>query len=290
MFRKSKLLSREKLRPVLFFGFTVLIGVDTAVGQPNDPCDCSAVLVNAIYENRVERGDRPATTDLASYLCGLSNDNFKKLLSKSGRTGFEVFSLSGSASETEFNQVKSELQKRLQITNDAVSSQRLLERHADLTVWEKWSECRANCNREGVNCWIKNAGYGSFVLYLDYIVQTGEQSRTVTLRLTNAESLLQEPMQFQLTPGITTRSIHRKDEKIPVEIKVETAGGNQDFAIQPDLPVPEATPTPIITPTPVPTPTPKATPTPAPTAAKKPATTPTPTKTQRRKHHGSTEQ
>jgi hypothetical protein len=62
--------------------------------------------------------------------------------------------------------------------------------------------------RESVNCWIKNAGYGSFVLYIDYIAQPGAQPRMMTLRLTNAESLLQDPWQFELIPGITTRSIH----------------------------------------------------------------------------------
>jgi hypothetical protein len=167
----------------------------------------------------------------------------------------------------------------------AVSSQQLLEKHADLGVWEKWSECRASCNREGVNCWIKNAGYGIFVLYIDYIAQPGSPARMVTLRLVNAESLLQDPMQWELTPGITTRSIHRTDDNSAAEVKLQTIGGNQTFPIQPDQPVPAATPTPIVTPTPVPTPTPKATPTPAATAPKKP--TPTATKTPRRKHHGT---
>jgi hypothetical protein len=61
-----------ELRSLLFLGVTVLIGSGVAVGQQSDPCDCSAALVNAIYENRVQREDHSATIDLAGYLCGLS--------------------------------------------------------------------------------------------------------------------------------------------------------------------------------------------------------------------------
>jgi hypothetical protein len=285
MFRKTKLLSGAKWRSLVFFGVTILRQSGVAIGQQNALCDCTASLVNAIYENRVERGDHSATVDLASYLCGLTFEDFKKLVTKSGRVDFEIYSLNADSTEAEFNQLKIELQKRLQFPDSAVSSQQLLEKHADLGVWEKWSECRASCDREGVNCWIKNAGYGSFVLYIDYITQPGSPARMVTLRLVNAESLLQDPMQWELTPGITTRSIHRTDDNSAAEVKVETVGANQTFPIQPDQPVPAATPTPIVTPTPVPTPTPQATPTPAPTAPKKP--TPTATKTARRKHHGT---
>jgi len=285
MFRKTKLLLRPKWRSLLFFGAAILHGPGVAVSQPNDPCDCTAALVNAIYENRVQRGDHSATVDLASYLCALSFEDFKKLVTKSGRVDFEIYSLNADTPEAEFSQLKIELQRRLQLPDTAVTSQQLLEKHADLGVWEKWSECRASCDREGVNCWIKNAGYGSFVLYIDYIAQPGSPPRMVTLRLVNAESLLQDPMQWELTPGITTRSIHRTDDNSAAEVKVETVGGNQTFPIQSDLPVPAATPTPIVTPTPVPTPTPKPTPTPAPTTPKKPA--PTATKTPRHKRHAT---
>jgi hypothetical protein len=285
MFRKTKSLLRPKWRSLLFFGTTILLGTGVAVGQQNDPYDCSAALVNAIYENRVQRGDHSATGDLAGYLCGLSFADFKKLVSKSGRVDFEIYSLNADTTEAAFNQLKIELQKRLHLTDTAVSSQQLLEKHADLGVWEKWSECRASCDRAGVNCWIKNAGYGSFVLYIDYIAEPGAPARMVTLRLVNGESLLQDPMQWELAPGITTRSIHRIDDNSVAEVKVETVGGNQTFPIQSDLPVPAATPTPIVTPTPVPTPTPKATPTPAPTGPKKP--TPTATETPRHKRHGT---
>jgi hypothetical protein len=253
--KKTKLLRRE-WRSHLVFGVTGLIGLGSAVGQQSDSCECSAALVNAIYENRVERGDRSAAIDLAGYLSALTYADFNQLVSKSARVDFGIYNLNGNTGETEFNQIKTKLLKQLQLTEQAVSAQQLLEKHADIAVWEKWSECRANCNREGVNCWIKNAGYGSFVLYIDYIAQPGAQPRMITLRLNNAESLLQDPLQFELTPGITTRSIHRIDDKSPAEVKLETAGWNQTFPIQPDLPVPETTPTPIITPTPVPTPTP----------------------------------
>jgi hypothetical protein len=206
--------------------------------------------------------------------------------SKSGRVDFEIYSLSGNTTQAEFDQVKIELRKRLQLADTPVTSQQLLEKHADLAVLEKWSGCKASCEREGVNCWIQNAGYGSFVLYIDYIAQPGPQARIVTLRLVNAESLLQDPMQFELTPGITTRSIHRTDDKSPVEVQLEISGANQTLPIQPDLPVPAATPTPIVTPSPMSTPTPKPTPTPAPTAPKTLA--PTATKTPRHKRHGAT--
>jgi hypothetical protein len=280
---KTKLLLRQELRSFLVIGIITLTGLSPAVGQENDSCECVATLVNAIYENRVERGDRSAALDLASYLGGLAYEDFKKLVSKSGRADFEIYSLNGNTGETEFNKVKTELLQKIQLSDKTVSSQQLLEKHADLTVWEKWGECRANCNREGVSCWIKNAGYGSFVLYIDYIAQPGVQPRMMTLRLTNAESLLQDPLQFELAVGITTRSIHRIDEKSPAEVKVETAGWNQTFPIQPDLAVPEATPTPFVTPTPIPTATP--TPTPVPTVAKKP--TPTPAKTPRHRRQST---
>jgi hypothetical protein len=283
MFRKTKLLLRPKWRSLLFLAAAILHGPGFAAGQQDTSCDCTAALVNAIYENRVQRGDHSATVDLASYLCSVSFEDFKKLVTKSGRVDFEIYSLNADTTETEFNQLKTELQKRLQLPETAISSQHLLDKHADLGVWEKWSECRASCDREGVNCWIKNAGYGSFVLYIDYIAPPGAPARMVTLRLVNAESLLQDPMQRQLTPGITTRSIHRTDDNSAAEVKIETVGGNQTFPIQSDLPVPAATPTPIITPTPVPTPTPKATATPAATAPKK--STLTPTKTPRHKRH-----
>jgi hypothetical protein len=151
MFRKTKLLLRPEWRFLRFFGATVLIGSGVAAGQQNDPCDCSAALVNAIYENRVRRGDHPATVDLASYLYGLSFDDFKKLVSRSGRVDFEIYSLNADTTEAEFNQLKIELQKRLQLSDTPVNSRQLLEKHADLEVWEKWSECRASCNREGIS-------------------------------------------------------------------------------------------------------------------------------------------
>ena len=291
MLKKARLRSRENFLYILLLAVTALLDPSTTSGQDNDACGCNAALVNAIYENRAERGDHSATTDLASYLCGFSYEDFKKLVIKSGGVGFGLFGLSADLSEPEFDHVKKELQKKLQFANDAVSNQYLLDRHADLDVWEKWSECKADCNHEGVNCWIRNAGSGSFVLYIDYVVQPGDQPRTVTIHLTNAESLLQEPLQFQLSPGITTRSIHRKEDNVPAKIKVETAGWNQDFAIQPDLPMSDATPTPIVTPTPLPTPTPTPTSTPAPTAAhspvRRPAPTPTPARTPRHRRHST---
>ena len=278
--------TNQNRRYLLLLGWVTFILPGTLFGEQQDPCDeCDISLVNGIYENRVERGDRSATSDLASYLCHLSYGDFKKLIAKSGRAGFEIFSLSGDANETEFNQAKSELQKRLQIADNPVTSQQLLERHADLGVWERWGECRASCNREGANSWIKNAGYGSFLLYIDYIVKPGEQPRIITLGLTNADPLLQEPLQFQLAPGITTRSIHRREESMPVEIDIGTTGWNQKFVIQPDLPATGAAATPIITPTPEPTPTSKGTPTTAPIPGKKSSPTVTPGKTPRRKHH-----
>jgi hypothetical protein len=225
MLRKLKPSSNESSRYLLILGIAFVIGSGAALSEEHDPCGCNAALVNAIYEDRVERADHSATTDMASYLCSLSYEDFKKIASKAGNIGFGLFSLSGDVSESQFDQIKTELQKRPQIANTMVSSQDLLDKHADLNALEKWSECQADCNRHaGVSCWIRNAGYGSIVLYIDYVVQPGDQTRTITLQLKNAESILREPLQFQLVPGITTRSIRQKEENIPVEIKVETAG------------------------------------------------------------------
>jgi hypothetical protein len=123
MLWKTKLLSGPKWRSLLLFGVTILYGSGVAVGQQNLPCDCTASLVNAIYENRVERGNRSATVNLASYLCGLTFEDFKKLVAKSGRVDFEIYGLNADNSEAEFNQQKIELQKRLQLPDTAVSSQ-----------------------------------------------------------------------------------------------------------------------------------------------------------------------
>lgn len=121
MLKKTKLL-RQELRTYLVIGVTISIGWGFALGQQNDSCECSAALVNAMYENRVERGDRSAAIDLAGYLSGLSYTDFKQLVSKSGRSDFAIYSLNGNTGETEFNQVKTELRKQLQLTDQAVSA------------------------------------------------------------------------------------------------------------------------------------------------------------------------
>jgi hypothetical protein len=288
---------RLKSPYLVLFGVAILAGSSLGRGEESNPCDCDATLVTAIYQNRVERADQAATMDLAGYLGGLSYEDYRKLLSRSGGESFGILGLRENMSEPEFDEVKKALQKKAPpASKNAVNSQILLDRHADLSVLERWSECKSECKPSpGVNCWLKDAGYGSIVLYIDYVVRPGEKSRMATLRLTNAENLLPEPTQFELSPGITTRSIHRKDENAPAEIKIETAGSEQDFKIQPSLPAPEAAPTPLVTPTPVPTPTstltpaasPKVTPTPTPGRTRRSEEPASPSKTPR--HNASKE-
>jgi hypothetical protein len=299
MLKQIQLQHRWNLLCFAFLGLAILVGSNLGFSEENDTCDCNAALVSAIYQNRVERADQAATTDLAGYLCRLSYEDYKKLVSKAGGEIFGILGFRENLSEPEFDEIKMALQKKLRPASSAVNSQILLDRHADLGVLEKWSECKSGCKPSpGINCWIKDAGYGSIVLYIDYVVRPGEQSRMATLHLTNAENLLPEPAEFQLSPGITTRSIHRKDENTPAEIKIETAGSEQDFKIQPSLPIPEAAPTPLVTPTPVPTPTPtatpaaspKPTPTPAPGRTRRSEATPSPSRTPRHKRHRNPEQ
>jgi hypothetical protein len=298
MLKIRKQQHRWKSRYLSLLGFTILAGSGLGFGEENDSCDCNAALVTAIYQNRVERGDQGATIDLSGYLSGFSYEDYKKLVDKAGGEVFRILGFTENLSQSEFEQVKAALQKKLPPGN-SVNVQTLLDRHADLGVLEKWTGCKAECKpTPGVYCWIKDAGYGTIVFYIDYVVRPGEPSRMATLQLTNAEDLLPEPTQFQLSPGITTRSIHRKDDNTPAEIKIETAGLEQDFKIQPNLSTPQIAPTPLITPTPVPTPTPsvtpaaspKATPTPTPGRTRKAEAAPSPAKTPRHKHHRNSQQ
>src|SRR5437016_3466037 len=83
--------TNQNRRYLLLLGWLTFILPGTLFGEQQDPCDeCDISLVNGIYENRVERGDRSATSDLASYLCHLSYGDFKKLIAKSGRAGAEM--------------------------------------------------------------------------------------------------------------------------------------------------------------------------------------------------------